>query len=205
MSKSTPLNALPTANVNPIAQPTPAPGFVNDTQRQMVMQAQQAAQGFQLPQSSNDVIVDDDATINDVLNQFNGNNAQTENHLVPPQLQTQPALLQTQPTQGYNLMETMTNDPSAMYGNQMSGFQQPNINMMESLAQHSNIENNGFLNDPELKIALYAIGVFFIVSVLPVDTFINRYVALQKVPYSNVLVRALLAGIVIYLLAKYLK
>ena len=66
MNKSTPLSQLPS---------TPSQGnFVNDQQRQMITQAQQAIQTSTFPQNtqiSSDIVNDDDPTIQEVLNQFN--------------------------------------------------------------------------------------------------------------------------------------
>jgi hypothetical protein len=82
MNKSTPISQLPSAMQ---AQNT----FVNDQQKQMIQNAQQAIQNINLPQNTQiqqDIVNDDDATIQEVLNHINSSQHQQQQqvHHAPP-------------------------------------------------------------------------------------------------------------------------
>ena len=165
------------------------PTFVNDPQRQMVTNAQQAQQNFQLPQpsqaipSQNDLIGDDDATIQDMLNHIS---AETQVPVQPPEYQqmnvVEPMLsgdMQSQPMQQY-----VMNDPISQiqHGNYLSSIVE--------------------WNNKDIKVALYVIIAYLVVSFIPIEDLIYKYIQVNKIPYSGVIIKAVVAGILVYLLMK---
>lgn len=60
-----------------------------------------------------------------------------------------------------------------------------------------------FLFDRDFKIAVLVAIMYIVLTLLPVESFIYRYVALNKIPYANVLIKAVLAGAVVYLVSKW--
>lgn len=189
MSKSTPLNQIPSN-----FQGQPSGQFVNDQQRQMITQAQQAAQNFTMPQNSQlqpDIVPDNDNSIQDMLNELNGN--------APIQDSPQMMMYHQQHLPQPNMMENpLLND-------------QPNIQMM-----YPQNTNNNPTSIPEgkpdfasllvwnndLKLVIVSIGLFIVVSVLPIEKYVFQYIALDHIPYSNVLIKAVIFGVVLFVLTK---
>jgi hypothetical protein len=210
MSKSTPITQLP-GTPPPITQQ--GPPFINDHQKQMVTQAQQAAQMFTMPQNtqvSTDVTVDDDATIQEVLNELNIKNEAFGSPQNRPQEQVQMMPDNRQSIPQPQFIEEM-------YPQQM----QPPV-QMPSMQQHAlgtdantvpQINNEG--NDnivhkmynvvlKDIKQIVILVVVFVGIQLIPVERFVYTYVAaLDKIPYSHVIIRALLAGVVAYILLKF--
>jgi hypothetical protein len=57
----------------------------------------------------------------------------------------------------------------------------------------------------DIKIALIAAACFILITMLPVDKLVYRYIDLQKVPYSGVVIKAVIMFIVIYLLQRHFR
>jgi len=55
----------------------------------------------------------------------------------------------------------------------------------------------------DIKSMVIVMVVFVVVSILPVEKFIYNYVALDKIPYSQVAIKAVLAGIVFIMISKF--
>lgn len=171
----------------PLQQP---PTFVNDQQRQMVTNAQQAQQNFQLPQpsqpipSSNEVMMgDDDATIQDMLNQISSE----------PQIPVQPQYQQI------NVVEPML--ANEMQSQPMQQYVMPDN--MSQVGHHGNyLSNIVEWNNKDIKVALYVIVAYLIVSFIPIEDLIYKYIQLNRIPYSGVIIKAVIAGILVYLMMK---
>lgn len=127
MNKSTPLNQLPhpASAVSAATGNMSAGGFVSEQQRQMISQAQQAAQNFALPQNtqpSNDVLnTDDDATVQEVLNQLNQASAimqQQSTGMQPPPPNNNPSPV--------NAMHLSSGMEMMQGGTEHAGGQNPN-------------------------------------------------------------------------------
>ena len=52
----------------------------------------------------------------------------------------------------------------------------------------------------ELKKSLFVMLVFFIVTILPIENYTSKYTVLETFPFSNILVRTVLAGILYFAL-----
>lgn len=201
MSKSTPLNQLPSQPMIPTAQ-TNQQQFLNEQQKQMVTQAQQAAQAFTLPQNtqmSTDIITDDDATIQEVLNELNASSQ-------PPQMipSGMPVIEQiTIPQMTMNSTHDITQMQQINGMHQNADSAQPQ--MQEDRAD--NIEKseqgvfqklfNHFLKDVKLILILVLSYVF--VTFVPVQNFISMYfMSIERIPYSSVVIRAILSSVIAY-------
>lgn len=219
MNKSTPINQLPISNGQN--------GFVNDQQRQMVMQAQNAINNLPMPQNtqqSPDIASEDDATIQDVLNQINGgagNNDVVENgpmgmnmnvvhSMQPPQMQHQPMPPQAIPPQ---MMppQMMQHPPQPAFENYM-GFMgqfppQPQPFTPSPPPKVESESDGSFLSfmsniAEDVKLAAFVFVLFIAVNFIPAEKFLSRYFAIDKIPYYDIIVKALIAFIAVILLKK---
>ena len=238
MNKSTPLNQLPhpSSAVGTATMPMPpvvsSSGghnqvFVNDQQRQMVAQAQHAAQNFQMPQNtqmSADVLntTDDDATVQEVLNQLNQSaatnngmpmmnlNAQQPPTYVPtvepmmgeqPQQPFHPSLYETSPA-NMAFKAGMAMLPGTAYANGNNGV---GMGMAMGNGTVSPFGSYAALvQDADLKTFALVIIAYVIVTLLPVEQYVYQYISLYKIPYSDLLVKAVLCGAIVYVLSKFL-
>lgn len=240
MSKSTPLTQLPATQ-----QPHQ---FVNEQQKHMVTQAQQATQSFALPQntqSSNDVHVDDDATIQEVLNELNIKSMDNVPSTPQPQQQMpirqqeqqqqqlQQQQLQQQQQQQYEIepAEPVYTQPSTsinqqipypsdkVYPNTMINdiiemgvddtkqpinvTEQPPIDMKQVETTDNVLSKLYSVVLKDVKFIVVIVISFLIIQLAPVDRFVYTYIAsIEKIPYSNIIIKSLLAGFVAYILLK---
>lgn len=208
MNKSTPLNQLPVMN----GQNT----FINDQQRQMVMQAQSAVNALPMPQNtqmSSELGNDDDATIQEVLNQIHGGNSsqsadevpsksvptmppQLMNQQITPNMMPQP-IMQSQPLQP-------TFDPYAqMYAGQFPSQPQ---NIIDPLQNQTDGSMLGFFSSiaEDVKFAAFIFTLFIIVHFIPIDKFLMRYFVLDKIPYYDVILKATMAFVAVIIFRKFM-
>lgn len=203
MNKSTPLNRLPTT----IPQPamggfgSDAPAFVNDEQKHMVTQAQQAVQDFPLPQntsidaskelenqpSDNET----DETIQEVLNGLNQPYNDADDHQ-----QQEPQ--EEEEEEGYDQEEGI----DYPYEQRQDTLEQPVENnetphpkMMTSLI-------GMFIKD--VKLIVIACLAFLFAQFVPIEQIISIYPIFEKFPYSNFILRSLLSSILVYVCIKLL-
>jgi hypothetical protein len=211
-TRSTPINQIiPQQNAQ-------ANSFINDQQRQIVMNAQNAINTMQMPQNTQQPLdvssLDDDQTIQDVLNQIhteNGATSQSEVHsklpVMPPQLLTSHVTPQMIPTpvvqatpqvlpsqhdfnQMTNHFNTSMSQPQQMYIDPLQNHDESSIfNLMSSVAE-------------DLKIAGLIFILFVIVHFIPVDKLFMKYFALDRIPYYDIILKALMAFIVVIMFRK---
>jgi hypothetical protein len=56
----------------------------------------------------------------------------------------------------------------------------------------------------DVKQVLLIVAIAFIVQVLPVEFFVYKYLSVEHVPYSGVLIKSISAGILYFLVKKYI-
>jgi hypothetical protein len=184
MNKSTPLSQLPNASQQQNA-------FVNDQQKQMITSAQTAIQNIQMPQNTQippEIMNDDDATIQEVLNQINSQKAPS-----PPQIPTiSPSVMPQQPpTPSPNMFEQfqMNND-----------FYAPMPPMMPMPPQPSPVQNVdmfvSFFAD-DIKLAGLVLSVYIMVNFIPIGSLLGKYFAIDKIPYHDILLKGLLCATIV--------
>lgn len=213
MSKSTPLSQLPS-----VSSLTQVPLNVNDAQRQ------QAVSSFVIPQNtqaSADIANEDDNTVAEVLNQLNGgatSNTNVQNE-PPPQLAPQlplqdPSQYMQQAQAQLQQQNTYLPPPLLMQNNgMMPGMfsDLPTNNMFQSspspVDQYAGYEPKRGLFDlsninADIRNVVLISIVYLIVSFVPVHKLLTRYIALDKIPYSTLAIRAVIAGLLCVLAMK---
>lgn len=186
MSKSTPITQLPIA-------PQQQQIFVNDQQRQMVNQAQQAQQSFQMPQTTSaSEMQEDESTVLEVLNQLN-NNVQSSMPQPPPP----PPMPQMQQQQQHQNMSDLWRDAYSVIPEQQDNMAVQEVSKPVNLVP--------FLNNHDLMTAIYVVVAVIIVNFVPIDTLIGKYIAIDKIPFSSLALKAVLAGILVLLMQHFLK
>jgi hypothetical protein len=200
MNKSTPISQLPSAA-------SLSNTFVNDQQKHMVAQAQNAVNTMVMPQSTQvtDMNTDDDATIQEVLNQVQ--------NMTQPQQQpmTMPSMEHMMPQQMQHMMppppQQMQHnfDPSmfnTLVASQMAGPAPPPMGASSYNSYMGNLETfvTNFADD--IKVAAIIFVVIVATHFVPFDKFIGKYIALEKIPYHDILVKALIAAVVAIFIKK---
>lgn len=205
MNKSTPLNQLPSAGAQT--------QFVNDQQRQFVTQAQQAIGNSPMPQNtqlSADVLNDDDAVVQDILNQINASTGGGSHTSGPMPPSSPPAHAMRQPSLE-QMMQPIAVPPMYM---------QPSMNfdtfMAQAAAAQAQAQNQLQMNPPEMKDYLFKFtddiklaGLVFVIVLIvhfvPIDAFVGRYFAVDKIPYHKIILRASLAALLVVVIKKLAK
>ena len=191
MNKSTPISQLPSAMQ---AQNT----FVNDQQKQMIQNAQQAIQNINLPQNTQiqqDIVNDDDATIQEVLNHINSSQQQQQQvHHVPP-----PPTTHSIPDTNYQMDQQMMIQ-NLMNQNMMNQMQQPSLSHQVGM---SNIDMFFHMFADDIKIALLILTLFILVNFIPVGSILGRYIAVDKIPYHDIILKGLLCAVMFILTKKF--
>lgn len=182
MKSSTPLSQLPNNN-----QP-----FVSDQQRQYITKAQNAISNSPMPQNtqlSNDIINDDDAVVQDILNQIN-TPSNEESFQQNDQLQQQQLAMQQQMMHQQAMQQQMM---------QQQAMQQVVVQPQPKTFEIKNLFSY-FKND--LTLAGIVFCVFIIIYLTPVDKIISRYIKLDNIPYHDVIIRAIIATLLIIIIKK---
>lgn len=128
-----------------------------------------------------DILMDDDATVQEVLNQI----AQT---------QSEPQVMQMTPQQ-HQMLYASNPQPRE--------FVLPPAPPSQMHYAHQPVyaENPSNMYQLDFKTAGMIAIIALFIQVFPIEIFVNKYVALDTLPYGAVLVKAALAG-VLYLVAK---
>lgn len=198
MNKSTPLSSLPTFTVQQQQQQQQShqqhPGagdpslmVVNDTHRQIIAQAQQAAQNYTLPQPSTHDVYEDDTTIQEALASIHAASAaasaQQQAH-APPLPHPLP-------------FAAMQPPPSALPPGMMLNSMPP----AHMVAQGGPSCSGNFIDDAWVIIA--GVAGYLIASFLPVNLIVDRFAALASVPYASVLLRASIIASTIFVALRF--
>lgn len=203
MSKSTPINQLPS---NMLQTATAQQHIYNES---LADNRQHAVQSFVMPQNTqalNDVPNEDDSTVMEALKHLGGGPAakpppsqvaQPQEYTPPPptmqQLQMDPNTYVSSPMMAPGMFhETPTNQY----------FQSVQPSPIDDQMYQTNAMSDFIVLHSDLRNALIVIVVFVIISVIPVEKIIYKYIALDKVPYSHVVIKAVLAGILFFCLSK---
>jgi len=207
MSKSTPINQLPSSTVLPQVTPQQHVFGANTVDGQ---QRQQAVQQFIMPQNtqaSSDVPNEDDQTVLEALQQLGA----------PQTTVNQQAILQqsesytpsnTQPTSTYMqgpIVQPIqppgmfSDTPTNNYFQSMPAPIPDSAEMFQTNALNDLAKFNG-----DMKNVVLVMVVFVLVSVMPIERFVYNYIALDRIPYSRIAIKAAIAGILFFVLSKLL-
>ena len=130
------------------------------------------------PPQTHDVLNEDVNTIQDALEALNTGNS--------------PEIEQMQP-------ERYLYDPDLQ---NLLSQQTP---IVQDVDMKTKIINDVLSWNSDLKIALFAAGLFLLIHSVPVEQYIYRYVSLDKIPHSQLLVKALLMFIGVLVVSKLLQ
>lgn len=206
MSKSTPINQLPT-NVGMQGSHNPM-----DISKQAA-----ALQSFAIPQNTSDVPPEDDAAIQEVLNQLNVNagssSAQTQlnpGNISSDQIQQQIAMESALAQQQHAMAQQQMMQQQMMQQQITPGMFQDNpYTQLSNNQMEMNVydgKGNSMLDLAliryDVKNVVIVVVVFMISSVLPIERIVNNYIAIDKIPYSNIAIKSVLAGVLFFLLNK---
>jgi hypothetical protein len=161
---------------------------------------------------------EDDATIQDVLNQINGganDSSESSTHMMNMQMNTM-----QQPTMPPQVM-TPQMTPQMMSQHVIQKPQQPSYEQYMSMngymgqyppqPQNHNIqdmENDGsimsFITNitDDIKLAAFVFVLFIAVNFIPVDKYLSKYFAIDKIPYYDIITKAIIAFIAVIVLKK---
>jgi len=204
MNKSTPINQLPSQNSSPNI-------FVNDQQRQIITQAQQAINNSTMPQNtqlSNEIINDDDLAIQDMLNNLNSQPQDIQQIQQIQQLQQMQQMQQMQQQQQhYQQQDDYLSRVAAM-----SHMMQPQASqqqILQQLPQSQQFFKSGgiaeqftHLMSNELKLAGVVFIAVILVQLIPFTQYISRYIAVEKIPYHDILLKAMIATFIVIIIKK---
>lgn len=217
MNKSTPIAQLPSNNNNMQTQ-----NFVTDQQRQYINQAQNAISNSHMPQNtqlSADIINDDDVVVQDILNQINAStdssNQNEVNNQQMQQMQQQMMIQQMAQQQNMAQPQQINNGyqsgPSqsqqAMLLAQMGGYGgggNPYDNIIQNVPPTEFKDYLVHFAD-DLKLASLVFFIVIIVHFIPLDKLLSRYFAIDKLPYHEILLRAIMAALFVIIIKKLLK
>jgi hypothetical protein len=207
MNKSTPIAQLPNS--------LPNGGFVNEQQRQFITQAQQAiSSNTHLPQNtqpSSDVANDDDLVVQDILNQINAT-------VGAPQVDNQQPTFTQQPLQMPQVLNqsqqphqqgSVPNPVQQLYqlAQSQSNYDgSPLLFAQQQQLQHQFPLMDYFVNiTDDLKLAGLVFFVVIVAHFVRIEDYVARYVAVDKIPYHQIILRAILAALLVLIVKKLLK
>jgi hypothetical protein len=201
MNKSTPINQLP-------LQQNPQNLFVNDQQRQIITQAQQAINNSTMPQNtqlSNEIISDDDNAIQDMLNNLNSSSQQPDLQYIQQQQQLQQQqdeyLARISAMNNLNINQFAASPASQVYSN----------NLLLQQQQHVPKTTEGFVNQftqlltDDFKLAGIVFLVVIVVQFIPFHKYISKYIAIDKIPYHDVIFKGIMASLLVIIVNKLIK
>ena len=221
-TRSTPITQLPNMNNQNV--------FVNDQQRNMVIQAQNAISQLQMPQNTQQPIEndEDDNTIQEVLNQIHTNNSQDSQYQQQiQQLQQMQQLQQLQQMQKETIQQPAQMPPQMMQ--QVTPQQMPQIIQLPSTASQPQFDimsaiasqpSASVIPDPleggndgglfgiiksiadDVKFAAFIFVLFVIVHFTPIDKFLLKYFSIDRIPYYDVLLKGLVAFVAVIVFRK---
>lgn len=210
MNRSTPISNLQQGN-------TSTSSFVNDQQRQIVMQAQQAISNMTLPQNTqlnqNLDIADDDATIQEVLNQIQSTSSNPHTSNIAQQSPPQQYEMQQQQVQNVQVpnISYPSHPPQPSFAPNMvgngvnfAGQMPPQPSPYLDPENHSGILGSVGAVAQDVKLAAFVFILFIVVQFIPIDRFLLRYFAFDKIPYYQVILKALLAFVAVIFFKKFI-
>jgi hypothetical protein len=214
MNKSTPIAQLPSNTLQ-------NNNFINEQQRQFITQAQQAISNSPMPQNtqmSSDIANDDDIVVQDILNQINasssneqGNSGQDQGmnmNAINQQLMMQQLAAQQQQNmvQSSQMPQNMQYPPQALYQMSQMGYGGPMENsIVVQGSQPLDFKTYLFHFADDVKLAGIVFVVVILVHFIPLDKLISKYFAVDKIPYHDIILRAIMAALFVIIIKKLSK
>ena len=198
MSKSTPINLLPKSNV-------PNNSVMNDQQRQYIAQAQHAISNSPIPQNTQlpqDISIEDDPAVMDILNNINnpGTGSSNQNEAGLEHFQQQMLLQQMAQQQQMQMASSQPYDTSMQ-----------NIMLQQSQAAthtpSSTMDYKTFIHhfSDDIKLASLIFAATIVVHFVPINSLVGKYIAIQNIPYHEIIMRAILVALLTIIVKKVMK
>lgn len=214
MNKSTPIAQLPSNTLQ-------NNNFINEQQRQFITQAQQAISNSPMPQNtqmSSDIANDDDIVVQDILNQINASSSNDQNsssgqqdpslnmNAINQQLMMQQLAAQQNMVQSSQMPQNMGYPPQAMYQMSQMGYGGPMENSIVVQGnQPMDFKTYLFNFADDVKLAGVVFAVVILVHFIPLDKLISKYFAVDKIPYHDIILRAIMAALLVVIIKKLSK
>lgn len=216
MNKSTPISQLPAS------MQTGNGNFINEQQKQMITQAQQAISTMSMPQSSHnlDIASEDDATIQEVLNQINRPSSPQPQVSIPP---PQEPVMHSPPPQVFMPQQVPFQqyappppqiDLQSLYGllqqqNQTSAIQDMSTTPPGNVSNVASVTSNvfeQFINvfGEDIKLGLIIIVAYTVIQFAPVTKLLSKYVAIEKIPHHTIIINSLIMALIVILTKRVL-
>ena len=202
MNKSTPIVQLPSNGGAPQQQ-----NFMNDQQRQYIAQAQQAISNTTMPQNtqlSNDIVNDDDVVVQDILNQINSV-APMENQQAGAGAGMDNATLNQMMQMQQMYMPQMQQAPQMQQMPQMQHYTPQHVAQMENVLQPVDYKTYIHHFADDIKLAAIVFFVVIVIHFVPLSSWVARYIAVDKIPYHDIILRAILATLLVVIIKKVSK
>lgn len=143
---------------------------------------------------------DDDSAIQEALSQFNESKSESIPQNVP-ELQNQ----FDQQIEVQKKLELQLKELESQRALMLQAPQIPNIINKEPFVEDTTKPNQlielVFKNN-DFKNMFLVVLVFFVVSIIPFENFIYQYISLDKIPFSHIWIKAIIAGILFFILSK---
>ena len=155
--------------------------------------------------ANTDVMMDEDPTVQEVLSQFDQPvQQQMDMNQFQQQQQIQQRMMNVASAGGMTQQPMMP--PQAMFQNTFTNpaefVMPPQNNTLGPLAFNN---SKSFFNfDTDIKSIALVIALTFFVQVAPLEQFVFKYVPLENVPYSSLIIKAVVAGIAFFFLQRYI-
>jgi hypothetical protein len=148
--------------------------------------------------NTNELVLDDDPTVQEVLSQFEQQNMSSNMGEM-----NSGAVSQNSGTYMQQVQSTLPQmPPQQMYQNGMGGNPADFLIPPQSGLMKYNPPSS-LMQDADMKNSFLVIGIIILVQILPVETFVFKYVSIEHIPYSSLIIKAIVGGGLFFLLKKY--
>lgn len=202
MSKSTPINQLPGGSF-------PDNSFMDEQRRQNIVRAQQAISNNPMPQNTMQSGGDDDdsAMARDILSHMERESAGTEQF-------TQQDIIMMQQLGGQQPIQApqMSQQQIPMQ-QQPIPYQYPSYDAMQNLLMQqqqqptSVMDYKSFVNNfsDDIKLAGIIFFAVILVHFVPIQALVGKYIAIERIPYHEVILRAIMAALITVIIKTLIK
>lgn len=173
----------------------------------MITQAQQAIGNSTMPQNTtlpNDILNEDDSVIQDMLNNLSSGQQQNQTSPTALQLQDlqqQEEFLRMAALNNMNINQVMQQQQQQQYMPPQTYYMSPPTLPL----QQPNLQQKFMsLLTSEFKLAGLVFAAVIIVQFVPFHRYISKYIAIEKIPYHDIILRGILAALAVIIVKKML-
>ena len=166
------------------------------------------------PEKPSDVLGEDEATIQEVLNQINMQNAGAQQAAIAPQVPQIPPQPQLPLGAGAMPPQPLYQPPMQQYPSAQDLYNMQQGMLAATSASSGMIPQASIgtgtvdmfmtLFADDVKIAALVFGSVIVAHFVPAGSILNRYIAIDKIPYHDVILRAIICALLVVILKKLL-